>query len=788
MKQSNIFFLIICTLLFFSPATAQQNSKTFTGRVLAGGEAVAAATVSIDDQIVHSDDNGYFKFSNISGTTVKIEITVVGLDAFKTRIKLPAKTTDPLVFNLQKDDKKIEEVHVLGRTEHQEINRQAYNIVAVDAKALHNTTLDLSHALDRVSGVRVREAGGVGSAINFSLNGFTGNQVKFFIDGIPMDNFGSSFQINNIPINLAERLEVYKGVVPIWLGSDALGGAVNIVTGNGKPNYLDVSYSYGSFNTHRTTINSAVTNSAGWTFQLNAYQNYSDNNYWVNTAISDLETRQFYADARVRRFHDTYRNETVIGQFGVVGKSFADALLVGINLGQNRADIQTGATMETVFGDWFRRGSIVMPTLKYRKKDIVKGLDIYLNANYNLGYEQNIDTVARLYNWLGQYIERTAPAGERSYSMYKFRNNMGVGAAGLNYRINDRHTVSLNNTTTTFDRRGSDELAPFNEAYEQPRKSLKNVLGLSYQYSTDRWNATVFAKDLRQNVRFSEAFTPDGDASQPLQYRELDMQFQAFGYGLAGTYFIQPSLQAKVSFERSYRLPDPYELFGDLINTQGNVSLKPESSNNINLGLSYVKTIAKMHHLHGDINLLFREAKDFIRPDLNPNGTQQVMRNLLDVSNRGIDFSLRYGYHNNFTIGFSGTYQNLRNEVEFEPGSTRVSPVYRDRIPNIPYFYGNGDASYFIHNLAGTGNHLTLTYNLLYVHEFFLAWPSQGGLKNQIPEQFAHDLTATYTLKDGRYNIGLACRNLFDNRLYDNFMLQKPSRAFSIKLRYFINK
>ena len=341
---------------------------------------------------------------------------------------------------------------------------------------------------------------------------------------------------------------------------------------------------------------------------------------------------------------------------------------------------------------------------------------------------------------------------------------------------------------STFNRQGSDELAPFNEAYEQPRKSIKNVLGLSYQYSRDRWNATVFAKDLRQNVRFAEAFTPGGDASQPLQYRQMDTKFSAFGYGLAGTYFIQASLQAKVSFERSYRLPDPYELFGDLINTQGNVALKPESSNNINLGLSYVKTIAKMHHVHSDVNFLLREAKDFIRPDLNPNGTQQVMRNLLDVSNRGVDFSLRYGYRNNFTIGLSGTYQNLRNEVEFEPGSSRVSPVYKDRIPNIPYFYGNGDASYFIHDLAGSGNHLTITYNLLYVHEFYLAWPSQGGLKNQIPEQFAHDLSATYSLKDGRYNIGLACRNLFDNRLYDNFMLQKPSRAFSVKLRYFINK
>ena len=126
---------------------------------------------------------------------------------------------------------------------------------------MHNSTLDLSHALDRISGVRIRETGGVGSNSTFSLNGFSGRQVRFFIDGVPMENFGTSFQINNIPINLAERIEVYKGVVPISFGADALGGAVNIVTTKRAGRYIDASYSYGSFNTHKSYIN------VGYTFK-----------------------------------------------------------------------------------------------------------------------------------------------------------------------------------------------------------------------------------------------------------------------------------------------------------------------------------------------------------------------------------------------------------------------------------------------------------------------------------------------------------------------------------------
>ena len=106
-------------------------------------------------------------------------------------------------IKMESELQELESVTVLGRSQTDKVNKQAYSVTAIDAKKLHNSTLDLSHALDRVSGVRNREAGGVGSRSELSINGFSGNQIKVFIDGVPMDNFGSSFQMNNIPINLA---------------------------------------------------------------------------------------------------------------------------------------------------------------------------------------------------------------------------------------------------------------------------------------------------------------------------------------------------------------------------------------------------------------------------------------------------------------------------------------------------------------------------------------------------------------------------------------------------------
>ncbi len=57
-----------------------------------------------------------------------------------------------------------------------------------------------------------------------------------------------------------------------------------------------------------------------------------------------------------------------------------------------------------------------------------------------------------------------------------------------------------------------------------------------------------------------------------------------------------------------------------------------------------------------------------------------------------------------------------------------------------------------------------------------------------VPDQFAHNITISYGIKRGRYNLSLECRNLTDSRLYDNFSLQKAGRAFYGKVRiYFGN-
>ncbi|MCF2499169.1 TonB-dependent receptor [Dyadobacter chenhuakuii] len=770
---------------FAQTASLRGTVRSDDGELLPG----ASITISGVTKGTFSDSKARYALENLPAGPCTLVISFLGFEPETKQINLKDGESEQANFRLKAISQELESVSVIGRSEAKEVNRQAYNVTAIDAKKLQNSTLDLSHALDRVSGVRVRESGGVGSNMNFSLNGFTGRQVKFFLDGVPMDNFGSSFQLNNIPINLAERVEVYKGVVPIWLGSDALGGAVNIVTGSRQNTYLDASYSYGSFNTHRTGINAGFTGKSGFTFQLNAFQNYSDNNYWINVDVADVNTGEYFKNQRLRRFHDNYHNETIIANVGVVGKKFADKLLFGITLGQNRAEIQTGARMVSVFGAWHRKGNIVMPSLKYQKKDLfVKGLNVSLSANYNLGQEQNVDTVYRRYNWFQQFKQYEGLGSERERSLYKFRNNNGLVTANATYQLSDKHSITINNVYNTFNRKGRDELYPDADRYEQPRFNTKNVLGLGYKFDySERWNTSLFLKQFSQFNKFSVTYNPTGVYGD-VAYKIQKNRFDKFGYGIASTFFLLKNLQLKGSYEKSYRLPETDELYGDLLNLEGNIDLDPESSDNYNLGFSYQTQFSKIHRVNVDANVLYRNAQGFIRPKLNANQTKQVMDNLADVTNFGVDGEVRYSFKQLFTAGVNLTYQDLRNNTRFEDGYTTESPLYRDRIPNMPFLFGNADASVFLKDFGAKGSTLTFGYNLLYVHAYYLYWPSLGSDKLDIPRQLSHDVNIVYAMANGKYNVSLECKNLLDARLYDNFSLQKPSRGFYAKLRYFISK
>ena len=83
-----------------------------------------------------------------------------------------------------------------------------------------------------------------------------------------------------------------------------------------------------------------------------------------------------------------------------------------------------------------------------------------------------------------------------------------------------------------------------------------------------------------------------------------------------------------------------------------------------------------------------------------------------------------------------------------------------------------------------------MSYYLRYVNEYYLYWPSQGSSEDKfvIPSQMTHNAEIIYSINQGLINIALECQNLLDAKTYDHFRIQRPGRAFYLKLRYNWNK
>ena len=791
MKKIRGLFLSFLLLLISISAFSQH-------KTMISGKVLSTEKTTVDFATV------YLKGTNYGGTTNEegiyhlqapageytLVVSAIGYKTVEKPVKLMRGERTKMNVVISPQATELDEVVVVSNGVTR-LKRSAFNAVALDTKALQNSTQNLSEALAQAPGMKIRESGGVGSDMQLMMDGFTGKHIKIFIDGVPQEGVGSSFGLNNIPVNYAERIEVYKGVVPVGFGTDAIGGVINIITKKNRDKwFLDASYSYGSFNTHKSYVNFGQTFRSGLTYEINVFQNYSDNNYYVDTPVKDFTTGAINKKKieHVKRFHDTYHNEAVIGKIGFVDKKWADRLMFGFTYSHMYKDIQTGVRQEVVFGGKYRKGYSIMPSLDYRKRDFfVRGLDVVLTANYNKNMTNNVDTSSYEYNWRGEMRPLRMP-GEQSYQNTRSDNNNWNGTLTANYRIGKAHTFTFNHVINAFRRSNQSLLNEDSEANAIPKETRKNISGLSYRLMpTEHWNLSVFGKYYNQFIA-----GPVATSSAQDDYIRTTNSVSAMGYGAAGTYFILKSLQAKLSYEKAYRLPTNEEMFGDEDLETGDISLRPENSDNVNLNLSYNETFGK-HSVYVEGGLIYRNTKDYIQRnilDLSGGKYGATYVNHGRVETKGYNISVRYGFANWVSVGGNFTQMNVRDNVKtVTSGTNQESLTYGARMPNLPYQFANSDVTFYWRNLWKKGNTLSVTYDNLYMHSFPLYSEAVGSESEfVVPTQFSHNLTLSYGIQNGRYNISFECRNLTNEKLYDNFSLQKAGRAFYGKVRvYFGN-
>jgi len=94
---------------------------------------------------------------------------------------------------------------------------------------------NLAEILSAISGLEINDYGDAGGIKSLSIRGSSAEQVLILLDGRPMnDPQTGQIDLGQIPANIIEKIEIYRGPASAVYGANALGGVINIITKKGE--------------------------------------------------------------------------------------------------------------------------------------------------------------------------------------------------------------------------------------------------------------------------------------------------------------------------------------------------------------------------------------------------------------------------------------------------------------------------------------------------------------------------------------------------------------------------
>ncbi|KAK9667587.1 hypothetical protein QE152_g41276 [Popillia japonica] len=138
--------------------SAQEAKVKISGKIQdRSREPIEVATIYLQGSKIScvSGQKGEYTLE-VSPGTYTLVCSSLGFETFTERITVSAGDDVKKNIILKSVSKDLDEVIVFGKSQVKEVKESAYNVAALDAKPFYNTTMDISNALDRMSGVKIR--------------------------------------------------------------------------------------------------------------------------------------------------------------------------------------------------------------------------------------------------------------------------------------------------------------------------------------------------------------------------------------------------------------------------------------------------------------------------------------------------------------------------------------------------------------------------------------------------------------------------------------------------------
>ena len=763
-------------LLLFSLSISAQNTAELIGTVTdkVTHQPLIGADVYIKElnKGVSTDARGQYRLAHLPEGNYTVWFSFLGYQTFGKKISVKGQMRSDV--SLKEQAEEISGVTVSGKSIAHQKKEQSMPVTVIDMSNLRGTVSSVQDILLKTVGITLRSSGGVGSSSRISVRGLEGKRIGFFIDELPLGEQTDYIDINDIPIDMIDRIEIYKGVVPARFGGSSLGGAINIVIREYPNKYADLSYGYESYNTHKAQgVFKRNLKQRGLVFGIGGGYTSSDNNYTFDSP--------FQEGLRITRNHDKYRKLIIGGSFKAKKWWFDEVELEPVFV-KTYKEIQG---IEYDIREAHSQSLMTGLSNKLEKDNfLTEGLNLDMFNGLVLTKMNFIDKATRRYEWDGSsYPTPSRYGGEAGYNYPSDSDDKKltfINKTNLEYILTERHSLNINSVFSMANGTPKDDLKTLSLGKQVNFDSQMRswISGLTYDFRTLN---DVFLNSLTVRHYMYTMHTQMAPLFVPGKY-DVDVSKSDFGVNNAMRYRFLPSLMGKLSAGYEVRIPSETELLGDGIAVIPSPDLLPERNLSANLGLLFDLTGKHPTNAQIEMNFFYMYLQDMIRYTAGLIGAQY--QNFGEMRTLGVEFEAKADILPSLYLYGNTTYQDLRDTRAYEPESTVPNPTKNKRMPNIPYLMANAGLEFHRENLfGGTGQNTRLFADVAFVEEYYYDFEMTQLQKRRIPRSTTIDIGFEHSFLNNKVFLSGKVRNITNEKTLSEFNRPLMGINGGVKLR-----
>ena len=564
---------------------------------------------------------------------------------------------------------------------------------------------------------------GFGARSAFGIRG-----LKIILDGIPLTTPDGQSQVDNIPFELIENIEIMKSLSSTRYGN-ASGGVVSINTFSNLTDKYILDTDYGSYG-YKNIKGTYSTNSQKLSTILNISQvesdGYRDHSSYLNKSLFFKHVRKF--QNMNLKFNLLYFDSPYAFDPGGLNiesveenRSQARDRNILYNSQESIKQIQTGLVL-----GWDTKLGEVNSNVYYSDRDFVGLLPFKYGGYVELdrdfsGAEISIKDKSQNLEWmLGTSIQ------DQKDDRKRFENNEG-----------EKGAITLDQIES-FRSYGAFALVSYNKE----------------NYS------------IQSGVRFDlNEISLDDNVGIDQQYVEYFKSLKAFSPNVGFIYNLNKNDEVYINYGKSYETPSLSELSANPNGVGFNGDLNPMNSSGFDLGFRN-----KSQNLSYNITAFYIKTKDeIVRYELEGFEGMNFYRNLGTSKRIGTEMEVSYNLGNSGVLNAS--YTQAKYEFKNQEVSGDLAGIPKSNFA-LNWLYGYKD--------------FDLKLDLKYVNSLYADNNNEVKVPSYLLSNIA--LKNKFNFKEFFLEVGLYIRNLLDEKYYDNIRTNAFGNRFyePASLRSFI--